>query len=130
MFELEVVLHTDFGGFSFNEEMATWLQENRNWTILNDEDYDYSKKDYPLTTLVKQSFEYLYSPHSSDIKLRSHQDLIDCVRALKEQHKNDTYPDKHYGYIHKLKITSVRLVLEIEDYYDGKERLNSYVVED
>ena len=41
MFELEVVLHTDFGGFSFNEEMATWLQENRNWTILNDEDYDY-----------------------------------------------------------------------------------------
>lgn len=129
MFETELVLNVDFGGFSFDTEMALWLMENRNWKIISQDDYNYKIKDYPINVLIEHSGDYYFSPHSGKIELRSNQDLIDCVRALQKLHENDSFRDKYYGHIFDLAIKKVRLHLSIEDYYDGKEKISSYLEE-
>lgn len=130
MYELELVINVKFGGFSFNTEMSSWLKDNHNWTILSHEEYDYKLKDeYPLTTLIKHIGDYFYSPHSEKIALRSHPDLIECIRTLQKIHENDSFREKHYSHIFSLEVRKVKINLEIEDYYDGKERINSYLVE-
>jgi hypothetical protein len=126
--EIELVLNTDFGGFHFDNEMASWLKQNRNWTILSEKEYDYKIK-HPITTLVEMTGGYFYSPSRDNIELRSNKDLIECVKFLKNKHKDDVYPESYYGYIHDLSIKKVKINIEIEDYYDGKERINSWVDE-
>ena len=126
--EIELVINTDFGGFRFNTEMALWLIENRQWKVLKDKEYDYSQKDkYSINTLVEGiGSDYYYHPGDDKLELRSNKDLIDCVRELKKKHENDEYPEKYYGHIHSLSIVKVAVELSIENYYDGKERVNCY----
>ena len=121
--ELEVVLHVDFGGFRINDEMALWLMENRGWIIDKTDDW---RDDCPLNHLY-ESGQWIWSPHNDSIAFRSHPDLIACVRALKERHKDDSYPDSIYGHIHGLAIQKVIFKADIEDYHDGKEKVNGWV---
>jgi hypothetical protein len=127
MIEMELVINVDFGGFSFDTEMALWLSEHRGWTVLPEKKYNYKEK-YPINTLVEMSGDYFYSPNDG-IELRSNKDLIDCVRALQILHENDDYPEAYYGHIHNLSIKKVAVHIEIENYYDGKERIKCRVVE-
>jgi hypothetical protein len=129
--ELELVLNVDFGGFSFDTEMALWLSENREWIVIKESKYDYKLKDkYSINTLVEMSGNYFYSPHGDKIELRSNRDLIDCVRALQKLHENDSFPDSHYGHIHNFAIKKVTVHVEIENYYDGKERIKCWTSEE
>lgn len=118
---VEAVIHTDYGGFHVNMEMALWLMENRNWKI--------ATKDMWNKTEGCQLIESIgddYYPVDDSINFRLNKDLIDCVRAIKEVHKDDEYPESYYGYIHKLKIVKVAIYLGIEDYHDGKERISVF----
>lgn len=123
MFELEAVINIDFGGFSLSDEMALWLLENKSWTILDNKEYDYKKK-YPVETLLDLGGDMNIHPDlNSDIKFRSNKDLIECVRYFKKVHEDDKYPESYYGKIHSLSIKSLKFSVEIEDYYDGKEKI-------
>ena len=42
--QMELVLNVDYGGFSFNTEMALWLSENRGWTVLSEKKYNHKEK--------------------------------------------------------------------------------------
>lgn len=122
---MQLVLNTEYGGFYFNQEMTDWLQKNRNWTIVKQQDYNYeNKNNYPLTTLTGSN-DYFYTPKDmDDIEIRSHKDLIDCVKELKKLHENDKYPEKFYGHIHALKIITVKTKLVIQNYHNGKEKIS------
>lgn len=123
MFELELVINTEFGGFSLSDEMASWLVENRNWTLVTNKEYNY-KKQYPLETLLIACKDMNVHPNdNSNIEFRSHKDLLDCVRHFKIVHENDKYPDSYYGHIHELEIEKFKVRVEIEEYHDGKERV-------
>jgi len=98
---VEVVIHTDYGGFSINTEMALWLMENRGWTVA-------PKNADPAGHQLGESIgDYFFSTEKDEVKLRTNKDLIDCVRAIKEIHKDDVYPERYYGYIHKLKCVLI-----------------------
>jgi hypothetical protein len=125
--ELELVLNVDYGGFSFNTEMALWLSENRGWDVIKEKEHDYKLK-YPINTLVEMHGDYFFSPHSDKIELRSNKDLIDCVRELKKLHENDSFPDSH-GQIHSLVIKKVTVHIQIKDYHDGKEKIKCWTEE-
>lgn len=132
--ELEVVINTSFGGFQICCEMALWLFENKGWNIITEAEYDYKKKsEYPLNTLVDaKDLKFIYSPHDDSIKFRTHPDLIECVRALKELYKEESekyYRDRQYSStIDDLEVETVTITIGVEDYYDGKERVfcNNY----
>ena len=126
--EIELVLNVDFGGFSFDTEMALWLTENCGWTIISYDQYNYKDK-YPITTLIDLRGDMFCSPNDG-VELRSNKDLIQCVRALQILHKNDKYPDSRIGHIHDLSIKTVKIHIEIENYYDGKERVKCHIIED
>lgn len=120
---VEAVINTEFGGFSLNTEMALWLMENRNWKITKQWDCKEPKH------LVESIGDHYYV-NDEKIDFRLNKDLIDCVRALKEVHKNDTYPESYYGHIHNLKIVKLKVNLSIENYHDGKERIGIYTEEE
>lgn len=123
LLELEVVLHRGYGAFHIDDEMALWLMEHRGWTMVKGMNA-YPKGKWPMTCLDDECHDFVYSPHGDTIEFRSHPDLIACVKALKELHKNDSHSDKMYGHIHKLKIAKMEISAGIEDYNDGYERLN------
>lgn len=125
MFETEVVINVSFGGFSFDTEMALWLSENRGWNVIPEKKYNYKEK-YPITTLIEMSGDHFFHPND-DFNLRSNKDLIDCVRELQTLHENDSYPESRYGHIHALSIKKLSVHVEIENYYDGKERVKCWV---
>ncbi len=116
---MQLVLNKEYGGFHFNKEMTEWLKQNRNWTVLGYQDKN--KKEYPVTTLIGER-DY-FSGVNNSIELRSHKDLIDCVKELKKLHENDKYPERYYGHIHGLKIVTIEMNPVIQDYHDGKERV-------
>lgn len=126
-YEICLVLNSKFGGFSLNDEMALWLKKERGWTIINSNEYSYENKDsYDVTTLLKLlGGMYISATDNSSIKFRSHQDLIDCVLHFRKVHENDTYPDSHYHKIHDFEIVKATYQLSIENYYDGKEKVNN-----
>jgi hypothetical protein len=127
VFEMEVVLHRKYGGFHIDTEMALWLMENRGWKVVKESEYDYNKKgDWPLNYLVEGFSDWYYHPRSESLAFRTQKDLIDCVRALHEVHKDDSYPESYYGHIHGLKVVKVKVFAEVEDYDDGHERVNCW----
>jgi hypothetical protein len=130
MFELEAVINVEYGGFSLSDEMALWLVENKKWKLLSNKEYDYKLK-YPIETLLDLFKDMHIHPHMNDeIEFRSNKDLIECVRHFKALHKNDEYPESYYGKIHTLRIEKIKINVEIDDYYDGKERIVSSVFVD
>ena len=127
MLEIQLVLNTDFGGFSVDSEMALWLIENRGWKLIPANEFDYKTK-YPVNTLIDSTFaDLVHAPNANTLEFRSHPDLIDCVKAVKLAHKKDSFPASRYGHIQKLSIKNVKVHLEIEDYHDGKEKINCWV---
>lgn len=128
VFPTQVVINVNFGGFSFDTEMALWLSENRGWTIISEKEYDYKKNDYPINVLVDCGNNRFYSPHNDKndkIKLRTNLDLIDCVKALKEKHKDDKFPRQEH--IHNLAIKTVEVDVDVFDHHDGKERVECWM---
>jgi len=128
LIDLEIVLHTDYGGFCLNDEMALWLVENRGWVIRKNAEYNYKEKNnWPFLHLIDDDFDgIISSPHMDDLKFRSHPDLVSCVKALKELHKNDTYAQRCL--IHRLTIVKLSVFAEIERYNDGHERINCQTI--
>ena len=120
IFEKEVVIHVTYGGFHFNDEMALWLMENRNWKIGKEDKKEFDLYDY--------SNDYLFLTGNRDNReFRDNQDLIDCVKALKELHKNDDYMARQNSHINGLAVVKVKVHLEIEDVYDGVEKVSCWV---
>ncbi|MCI0564443.1 MAG: hypothetical protein MN733_38720 [Nitrososphaera sp.] len=114
---LEIIINTAFDGFSLNTEMALWLMENCGWPV--------DPNEYPVKMLFSYgSGDNFFHPRADSIEFRSHKDLVDCVRAIKEIHKNDAYPEKYYGHIHGLAVVTVKVNLSVENYHDGKEKIN------
>ncbi len=107
---IEAVIHKDFGGFYVNTEMALWLLENKNWNI--EEEFHQSSD--------------MFHHKTHDFSFRCNPDLIECVRTLKMAHKDDDYTQKRLNVIHRLEIVKIDVYAEIEDYYDGKEKITIY----
>lgn len=124
LFEMETVIHVEYGGFTIDTEMAVWLMENRGWSIKK----EFENKDNNIfTCLIESTFaDDYYHINMNSIQFRSHPDILDCVREIKKNHINDVYPDSLYGYIHNLKIVKLSFYAEIENYYDGKEKINCW----
>jgi len=121
VFESEIVIHPEYGGFHIDTEMALWLMENRNWKITDNND-EYIKKDSEFDLIG--SGDYFFAPKNKEIS-RTNQDLIDCVKALQKSHKHDTFSEEYYCYICKhLEIQKVKVFLEVYDYHDGKEKVS------
>ena len=116
--EREVVINARYGGFHLDTEMAIWLMENKNWVVGKNKD------------LEDCGFDYYMPPQNTDeIAFRMNPDLIECVCALKEIHKNDVYPDSYYGHIHTLKIEKVKVYIGVENVNDGKEKITCWTEE-
>jgi hypothetical protein len=122
---VEVVIHTDYGGFHINTEMALWLMENRNWKIASKDMWDKTEG----FQLIESLGDYFYPTREFENAIRTNKDFIDCVRAIKKLHEDDEYPESYYGYIHKLSIVNLKVNLDIENYHDGKERVSCSVSE-
>lgn len=118
---VEIVIHTEFGGFHLDMEMALWLMENRNWKVTKKWE---ERENFQLI----ESFGDFH-PTDDSINFRMNKDLIDCVRAIKEVHKDDKYPESYYGHIHKLEIVKMAVYIGVENYHDGKEKVNCHVEE-
>ena len=115
---IEVVLNNSFGGFSLNEEMATWLVRNKGWVVLNDKEYDYREK-YSIETLLHMFGSYVAPyPNNNSFEFRSNKDLIECVRFFKKLHEN-----KFKERVNSLKIEKLDTQFSIEDYHDGYEKV-------
>jgi hypothetical protein len=71
VFEGEIVIHKDFGGFSFDREIADWLEKNKKWKIggLN----DYEKQEYKI---LKAGENYYLAPDCYEENIRFDKDLI------------------------------------------------------
>lgn len=128
IFEIDVLINSSFGGFSLNDEIALWLQENRGWEIISRKDYD-STKNYPIKSLLDWHHEYILFPNKEmdDLTMRSHPDIIEAYKAIKKLHEHDDYPEKYYGTIHNFSIKRVSVYIDIENYYDGKEKINGWI---
>lgn len=136
--QFEIVIHTHFGGFTITDEMAEWLRDNKDWTIFPKErnareciqEFGLSKIEKSLFKYGKDFYFYMYDSNCHKledeyrIKLRTNQDFIDCVRFLQEKYKDLSYEEERKNKIMKLEIKTVKISLEIEDYYDGKERIS------
>ena len=130
MFEIEVVINGDYGGFRIIPEIGDYLVNKKNWKVIPETEIA-NKKNYPIETLIKSEvFGYWPVCDDDDIKLRSHKDLIEAVRSLKDEYnkqKNDgTEKDNSFYYapIKSFRIEKVQISIEIENYYDGKEKSN------
>jgi hypothetical protein len=128
--EIEVVLHTNYGGFHVDTEMALWLMENKGWKIIEENNplgnYYGKESEFPINWLKDSPHDYFFNPNYSSLKFRTNPDLIECVKTLKELHKNDVYPMSRERYIHSLKVVKIKIHASVEDYYDGKERINCW----
>lgn len=126
--QFEIVLNKNYGGFGCCTEMALWLIENKGWTLIQYKDYDYKSK-YPVTTIIDDKWNS-YFPNNESIELRTHPDLIECIKTLKAQfNPEDSY--RSYGCIYSkeiddLEIELVTINLGVESYHDGHERLTCH----
>jgi hypothetical protein len=120
--KFEVVLNVEYGGFYFDEEMANWLKEHRNWTTDDD--------GFVAPSLVKLSGGYYYPVDRLDVAaLRCNPDLLDCVKTLQKK-----YHDKGLSRfemkrlqprpkVADLEIKEIEIKFEVEDFNDGKEKV-------
>lgn len=114
---LEVVIHTQYGGFHIDTEMALWLMENKGWKIGRHED--------PSVDLVECDIADYYYPQNpiktNDIGFRSHPDLVECVKTLQQLHKNDDWTERKRTYVNNLSVVDIFAKIEIYHVFDGIE---------
>lgn len=121
--KITLVLNTDYGGFSLDTEMAEWLRDNRGWSLLNHE-FDGRCTDGTLKKALSRIMSNIYyHPEQHSIEFRSNQDLIDCVRELREKRANSTFNEWHYSHIKCLEVVEANVNFSVNNYHDGKERL-------
>lgn len=118
---IELVINTEYGGFSYNQEIAEWLKNKRKWKIITEKELG---DEHPLTTIIKLGSNH-YATYKDCIELRMHKDLVNCIRELKEKHEDDDFTI-HHNQLDSLEIKTVSIFLDIEDYHDGKERVKTY----
>lgn len=123
--KITLVLNVDYGGFSCDKEMAEWLRDNRGWSLLNkDHEFDGRCSDGTIKkTLSRIMSNMYYHPDQHSIEFRSNQDLIDCVRELREKRANGTFNKWHYSHIKNLQVVEADVRFSIDNYHDGKEKL-------
>lgn len=125
-FNFDVVLNREFGGFGISQEMALWLVSNKNWPVVDMDDFDWNNQEkYPINCLIIWDNKKYSTVHDRNIEFRSHPDLIECVKAIQELHKNDEFANSDK--IHDLHIQNVKVDLDVDDYHDGKEAVTGYV---
>ena len=125
--EIEVVINSEYGGFSLDQYMADWLVENKGWSIV---DYynDVKQKDDKFD-LYRMGGGTFYPKNEVDIDFRTNKDLIECVKFFQDKYKNLTYSERNKMYsdcrckFFDLKIEKVKITIEIDDYHDGKEKI-------
>jgi len=128
--EIEIVINKDFGGFSYDKEIADWLAQNHNWKVItcaklqpikiqNWGNSATSNQEHDLTTIIDIG-NGLYFPYKDTIELRTHLHLIECVKTLKTIPK--TGRDRK---VDDLKVQKIKIEIEI-DSYDGKETAKVY----
>ena len=128
--EFDIVLNRNYGGFGCCTEMALWLIENKGWTLIQHKDYDYkSKNKYPVTTIIDDKWNS-YFLNNESMELRTHPDLIECLKTLKAQFNPDNDLRSHDCVYSKeiddLEIMQVSVQLGVESYHDGHERLTCH----
>lgn len=112
--KFKIVLNKEFGGFHLTEEMVNWLCTCREW---------------PRSAFsnVSNDMYYLTGGHDNSIYFRTGIDLISCVEYLQHTHIHATSSDRRSCYVcSQLKVCQYEVEYSIEDYHDGKERLNFY----
>lgn len=133
---LEVVINTEYGGFSLTKEMAEWLQKEKSWKICADKDLDLnSKEKYDAANrefdLIGWGSYYRETDKWNKIEFRTNAALIECIKFFKKKYKTASYTQRMHNAdisaVCSLKIEVVNISLQIEDYDDGKEKIVSYV---
>jgi len=124
--ELEIVVHTTYGGFHFSAEMALWLMENYGWKVSKNEK-DYMNKEFDL---IETCGDYLYATKKyDDTEIRLNENLIECVKELQKIHKKDSFNEKRQNFIWNLEIKKISIDLSIIDTYDGIEEVRCKITE-
>lgn len=101
--EAEVVINTNFGGFGITQAMGDWLVKNKGWTVGEWEDG---------CDLVRYGMGYYTGSRHSKTSLRTHPDLVECVRAVED--------------VKDLKVVRIRIHLEVVDENDGIENVSCW----
>jgi hypothetical protein len=119
MIKFELVLHTDYGGFSLTDKIVERLLE----------------MDSELTEDLPsyEGVEMWYHPRANDLEFRRHPDLIKVVKEfqteLVEFEKTDaTWEEvaaKQLELLHGLKVVEATIRVDIDE-DDGKESLHVY----
>lgn len=124
--EFEVLINTNYGGFSIPNEIVLWLHENKGWELPTKKGQDNSK------------FHCTYGNESylkdRSVKSRSDSELIEAYKVCKtewnKQKELKSHKDRYYSQISSLKLVKVVANFDVEDYYDGKERIASWISEE
>jgi hypothetical protein len=145
--KFQIVIHSNFGGFSMNIEIAEWLRDYKGWRIFSKEDNTHDCiQQYGLEVVEKSLFESLYvngmykyfrgsklsriEQEEYEIKFRMHPDFIECIEELQEKYKDLPLRERYYKKIFDFSIKIIEIKLKVTDYYDGKECINieSFVI--
>jgi hypothetical protein len=122
--EFEVLINSNFGGFSIPNEIVLWLHKNKGWELPAKNGKDNSK------------FSSMYNNESylkdKSIKSRSDPELIEAYKVCKTEwnKREKSHKDKYYSQMSSLKLVKVIANFDVEDYYDGKEKIISWVSEE
>lgn len=119
----EIVINNQYGGFSFDREMAEWLHKNKNWGIAGASDFP--QDDLIAPCLIQWSGD-LYYPVSrlDNVELRLNPDLIECVKTLRAKYEDQLQPGhKLRNKVLDLVVQKVNVEVDVEDVHDGKERV-------
>jgi len=122
--KITLVLHVGYGGFNLDKEMVDWLVENRGWSIIDHKDTSSKNAETFNKTIINFHGGSWYShPNQDQIEFRSNQDLIDCVRAIRKKHENDSFSEWYYSHIKQMAIVEIDIQPQIVNYSDGHERV-------
>jgi hypothetical protein len=118
----EIVINTEFGGFSLDTEMAVWLMENRGWRVSKTDstcDLEHDLVEMGADRFVPTD---KHVQHYDDTKFRMNQDLIDCVRDLQATYYRG--PGWREAKVNCLEVKTINVHIDVEEYHDGKEEIN------
>lgn len=114
---IQIVLNVEFGGFSLDDEMVLWLAEHKGWTYAE----GYDKNEF--VDLVGMHGHWVASAKYKNDELRTHPDLIECVKTLQAKYEDLPFSEKHYHHIYNFAIEEIEVHVDVVEYHDGKERI-------
>jgi hypothetical protein len=131
--EFRLAIYDGYGSFRILPEIAKYLKTHKNWKIAKIEGYTLPKETPPNTIYHihysgEPSQDY-WHPNLNTTEFRSNPDLIEAItqtkKHLEQQQKQNRieWKDYYYNPLRAFKVIDIAVMLEIESYNDGHERV-------